>query len=136
MKLYEKYRPATLAEVAGQAKAVNLLNCFAKRDSLGGRAYWITGQSGTGKTTLARIVADLLADSLYITEADAGRVSLKDIDTMKADAWYRPMADRAGRIYIFNEAHGLRRDTIRQLLVLLERLPAHVTVIFTTTKDG
>lgn len=32
--------------------------------------------------------------------------------------------------------HGLRKDTIRQLLVLLERLPAHVMFVFTTTTDG
>ena len=38
--------------------------------------------------------------------------------------------------YIVNEAHGLRKDTIRQLLVLLERLPSHVVMIFTTTNDG
>ncbi len=37
---------------------------------------------------------------------------------------------------IVNESHGLRKDTIRQLLVLLERLPAHVVFVFTTTTDG
>src|SRR5229473_3533959 len=42
----------------------------------------------------------------------------------------------AGRAYLVNEAHGLRKDVIRQLLVVLERLPAHVVVIFTTTKEG
>ena len=43
---------------------------------------------------------------------------------------------RGGRAYLINESHGLRKDAIRQLLVLLERLPSHVTIIFTTTKDG
>ena len=43
---------------------------------------------------------------------------------------------KGGRAYLVNEAHGLRRDTIRQLLVLLERLPQHVCIVFTTTKDG
>jgi len=43
---------------------------------------------------------------------------------------------KGGRAYIVNEAHGLRRDAIRQLLVLLERLPSHVVMIFTTTLDG
>ena len=37
---------------------------------------------------------------------------------------------------MINEAHGLRVDAIRQLLVLLERLPDHVVVVFTTTSDG
>ena len=43
---------------------------------------------------------------------------------------------KGGRAYIINEAQGLRIDVIRQLLVLLERLPNHVVVIFTTTIDG
>ena len=46
------------------------------------------------------------------------------------------MGRKPGRAYIVNEAHGLRRDTIRQLLVLLERLPGHVVVVFTTTCEG
>ena len=40
------------------------------------------------------------------------------------------------RAIIINEAHALRRDAIRQLLVTLERLPDHVVVIFTTTVEG
>ena len=35
-----------------------------------------------------------------------------------------------------NESHGLRRDTIRQLLVMLERIRGHVVWVFTTTRDG
>jgi DNA polymerase III gamma/tau subunit len=41
-----------------------------------------------------------------------------------------------GRAYIIGEAHGLRRNIIRKLLVLLESLPDHVAFIFTTTVDG
>ena len=41
-----------------------------------------------------------------------------------------------GQAYIVNEAHGLHKDTIRQLEVLYDRLPKHVAVIFTTTSQG
>ena len=41
-----------------------------------------------------------------------------------------------GRAYLINEAHGLSRPSIRQLLVLLERLPSHVIFVFTTTNEG
>jgi DNA polymerase III gamma/tau subunit len=44
--------------------------------------------------------------------------------------------ERGGRAYIVNEAHGLRKDVIRQMLVLLERIPGHVVIIFTTTVEG
>jgi len=43
---------------------------------------------------------------------------------------------KGGRAYIINEAHGLRKAIIRRLLGLLERIPAHVCIIFTTTKQG
>jgi hypothetical protein len=43
---------------------------------------------------------------------------------------------KGGRAYLVNEAHGLSKPAIRQLLVLLERLPAHVVWIFTTTCEG
>jgi DNA polymerase III gamma/tau subunit len=43
---------------------------------------------------------------------------------------------KGGRAYIVNEAHALRGPAIRQLLVMLERIPAHVVVIFTTTNEG
>jgi DNA polymerase III gamma/tau subunit len=53
---------------------------------------------------------------------------------------YRPRTwaegDKGGRAYVVNEAHGLRKDVIRQLLVLLERIPAHVVIVFTTTVEG
>jgi hypothetical protein len=42
----------------------------------------------------------------------------------------------SGRAFIVNEAHGLRKDVIRQLLVTLERIPAHVVWVFTTTVEG
>lgn len=38
-----------------------------------------------------------------------------------------------GRAYLVNEAHALRKPVVRQLLVLLERLPQHVVIVFTTT---
>jgi len=43
---------------------------------------------------------------------------------------------KGGKVYIINEAHGLRKAIIRRLLGLLERIPGHVCIIFTTTKQG
>ena len=55
--LSEHYRPKTCAEVIGQEKAINKLQMLEKKGHLGGRAYWISGKSGTGKTTIARLLA-------------------------------------------------------------------------------
>ena len=52
MNLYEKYRPQTFEEVLGQDKAVAKIRRIIDR-GWGGQAFWISGASGTGKTTLA-----------------------------------------------------------------------------------
>lgn len=46
-QLHEQYRPHTLADVVGQAKAIATIERIGKR-GLGGRAYWVTGSTGTG----------------------------------------------------------------------------------------
>ncbi len=133
--LYEQYRPTTWHDVVGQDKAIRRIQALAQR-GLSGRAYWITGQSGTGKTTIARLIAQDIADPFCIDEIDATDLTpakLRDIERVMNTYGF---GNKTGRAFIVNESHGLRRDTIRQLLVLLERLPDHVAWIFTTTNDG
>lgn len=57
MQLTEKYRPQSFDAVIGQDKAVRVLSRFADNGGFGGHAFYITGKSGTGKTTLARLIA-------------------------------------------------------------------------------
>lgn len=134
MPLYEQYRPRTWADVVGQDKVLNKVQILAKR-GLSGRAFWLSGKSGTGKTTIARILAAEIADDLFISEIDASDLTIARLKDVEHEMHLSAMG-KGGRAYIVNEAHGLRRDTVRQLLVLLERLPSHVMVIFTTTIDG
>ena len=135
MQLYEKYRPTTLDDVLGQAKAVKIIQRLIQ-GGISGRAFWIAGSSGTGKTTLARIIADSIADSWFTTEFDsADSLSVSAIDNIERDMHYYATG-KGGRAYIVNEAHGLRKPVIRRLLGLLERIPNHVVFIFTTTKQG
>jgi replication-associated recombination protein RarA len=102
---------------------------------IGGRAIWISGASGTGKTTLAGVLATQVADAEYIVELDAGNLTPARLQCIEEECRYGAFG-KGGRAYIVNEAHGLRKDTIRQLLVFLERLPEHVLVVFTTTRNG
>ena len=135
MQLYEKYRPKTLDDVLGQTKAVKVIKRLIQNGA-GGRCFWISGASGTGKTTLARIIADYIADEFYVQEYDsADSLSVSEIDKMERDMHYFAPG-KGGRAYIVNESHGLRKPVIRRLLGLLERIPNHVCIIFTTTKQG
>jgi len=135
MQLYEKYRPTTLDQVIGQTKAVKVIKRLMQ-NSAGGRCFWISGASGTGKTTLARIIADHIADEFYVQEFDsADGLSISAIDKIERDMHYFAPG-KGGRAWIINEAHGLRKPAIRRLLGLLERIPEHCCFVLTTTKEG
>jgi DNA polymerase III gamma/tau subunit len=135
MQLYEKYRPKQLDQVIGQDKAVKTITRLIQNGA-GGRCFWISGISGSGKTTLARIIADSIADDMYVQEFDcADQLSVSALDKIEAEMQYKAFG-KGGKCFIVNESHGLRKQAIRRLLGLLERVPDYVTFIFTTTKQG
>jgi len=128
--LQEQYRPKTLADLVGQDKVVGFLTFLEKR-GLAGRAYWINGRSGTGKTTVARIIAEKVADDWATIEIDGDKLSVDVLGQIEEHARYAPLGK--GSAWIINEAHRLAPRIIARLLVILEALSDHVTVIFTTT---
>ena len=132
--LTEKFRPTSWTEVVGQDKALAKCKLLIGR-GLGGRAVWLSGQSGTGKTTIARLLAAEIADDDFITEVDAAGLTVAQLTDIEREMHFRAWG-KGGRAYLVNEAHALRKPVIRQLLVLLERLPAHVLIVFTTTTEG
>lgn len=135
MRLYEKYRPTSLNEVVGQEQAKRVIAC-ALRNGAGGKAFWISGPSGTGKTTLGRIIASTMADDLYVCEFDSADDVTNDVLRDIEHFMHYFGGVRGGRAYIINEAHGLKSWVVRKLLGLLERVPSHVVFVFTTTAQG
>lgn len=133
--LFETYRPQTWGEVVGQDKAVHSIHTLGRR-GYGGRAYWITGNSGCGKTSIARLIAAEIADPMNVEEIDAGDLSVEKIRDIEKTGGAYGLGAKNGRVYIVNEAHGLRKAIVRRLLTLLEPIPEHVTFIFTTTNAG
>jgi replication-associated recombination protein RarA len=132
--LHEQYRPRSFSEVVAQDKALATIERLRSRGGLSGRAFWISGQSGTGKTTIAKLIAAEVAEGYTTSEIDGGQVTAETLDHLERDCHQRPFG--AGACLVVNEAHGLRAPMIRRLLVIIEALPAWVTVIFTTTSEA
>lgn len=135
--LFEKHRPRTWADVIGQSKVVDRLLALRDRGLLAGKAYWISGASGTGKTSLARLIAGELADSWATVEIDAQDVNLEFLRNLEEREFqYRALGEKRGKVWIINEAHGMRGAILSRLLTVLEALPEFCAIIFTTTKEG
>jgi len=136
--LYEEYRPRTWSEIIGQDKAIAKIKALARR-GLSGRAFWISGQSGTGKTTIAKLIASEVADGFDIRETTGRELTLNNLRELVQLWHYVPFSGR-GYALIINEAHGMNKTVIEPLLNILEEMASggldRVTIIFTTTIEG
>ena len=135
MQLYEQYRPRCWDDVAGQGKIIAKIDRLRKR-GLAGRAFFLSGPSGVGKTTLARLIADEVADEWCIHEIDATDLSAARIRELEDKMRNRALGAKRGHAAIINEAHALSGPAVRQLLTTLERIPGHVVWLMTTTNEG
>jgi len=134
--LYEQARPQKWSEVVGQEKAVRKLETLRNR-GLSGRVYWLTGQSGTGKTTIARLIASEVAGELGTEEVDAADLTIGLVREWERSARMKPLgAD--GWCFIVNEAHRLSSAVVSRLLSTFEQptTQRNATWVFTTTTDG
>lgn len=140
MGLCERTRPQTWRDVVGQEKAVAAVMGDIARNGWGGRFYWLAGPTGTGKTSLARLIASNPgnrdgASDWAICEMDAGELTCSILSDMM-QSWHCHAIGKGGWALILNEAHGLRQDVIRRLLTVQDSIPKHVVVILTTTDDA
>jgi replication-associated recombination protein RarA len=137
MQLAESTRPRAYADVLGQPRALAALDCVRRLNGgLGGQVFWLAGPSGTGKTTLARLIANEVAgaDGL-VHETTGGALTVGDLDRL-SDTWrLRPMFG-SGYSLIVDEAHLLTKAVIGRLLGILEPPPPNVVVVMTTTREG
>lgn len=137
MLLYEKVRPRSFDEVVGQDDVIRRLNVIRER-GFGGRVFWLSGPSGAGKTTIARIIAAEVADPYAIVEIDAQRLSIEQLREFDRMCHFRPIGVKGYHCFIANEAHGLSSKVVSELQTVLETdyVQTTSTWIFTTTTAG
>lgn len=132
--LYRKYRPGNFQDVIGQEQVTKPL---ASALALGriAHAYLFAGSRGTGKTSVARIVAREIGASpndTYEMDAASNR-GIDDIRELRDGVSALPLESKF-KVYIIDEAHMLTKEAFNALLKTLEEPPKHVVFIFATTE--
>jgi len=103
MNLPEKYRPRDWSEVVGQDKVVVDLLRLRDTTGLGGNAFWIAGKSGTGKTTIAKLIAAEVADPYCVDQLHARELTPSTLRQIDESMGYRGFGQKGGRAWIVDD---------------------------------
>ncbi|OGG60777.1 DNA polymerase III, subunit gamma and tau [Candidatus Kaiserbacteria bacterium RIFCSPHIGHO2_01_FULL_56_24] len=132
--LYRAYRPQDFDEVRGQAQVTETLKAAIKNKKIA-HAYLFSGGRGTGKTSVARILARALGvtdKDLYEIDA-ASNTGVDNIRELREGVNVVPF-ESPYKFYIIDEAHMLSKAAFNALLKTLEEPPAHVIFVLATTE--
>jgi DNA polymerase III subunit gamma/tau len=155
--LYRRWRAQTFSEIVGQGPVVETLRNAVRSDRVS-HAILFVGPRGTGKTSLARILAKALnctdlrdgdacdacpscvsireARALDLIEIDAAsNRGIADIKELRERINYAPAVLRR-KVYILDEAHQITKDAWNALLKSLEEPPEFVAFMFASTDPG
>ncbi|NCU40980.1 DNA polymerase III subunit gamma/tau, partial [Candidatus Saccharibacteria bacterium] len=139
--LYRQYRSTSFDEVVGQEHVTELLKTAVRNGNIS-HAYLFTGPRGTGKTSVARILAFAAnnipyshdAQHLDIIEIDAAsNRRIDDIRDLREKVHIAPTS-APYKVYIIDEVHMLTGESFNALLKTLEEPPAHAIFILATTE--
>lgn len=138
--LYRKYRSKSLGEIVGQEHITTTLANALKQGRVS-HAYLLTGPRGTGKTSIARILAHEINGLPYDDQAHMDIIEIDAASNRRIDE-IRDLRDRVNtapsaakyKVYIIDEVHMLTKEAFNALLKTLEEPPAHVVFVLATTE--
>lgn len=153
--LYRKYRPKNFSEIVGQEKVVKILMSAIQSGRVA-HAYLLTGPRGTGKTTIARILAKAInctarkggepcnecancvalntGRTFDVVEIDAAsNTGVDNIRELKESIGFSPTVLKY-KVFIIDEVHMLSKGAFNALLKMLEEPPEHAIFILATTE--
>ncbi len=136
--LHIKYRPTSFEEVIGQEHVTKSLQSLFTGKKVP-HAFLFQGPSGTGKTTLSRIIASNLGcNAINIIEVDAGKYTGVDDMRQLTDELLYPAIGGKNKIkfLILDECHMLSKNAWNSLLKTVEEPPSHVYFSFCTTEPA
>lgn len=134
MSLYLKYRPTSLDQVKGNTETLKALAGMLSDKESCPHVFLLYGETGTGKTTLARIIAN----ELRCSENDYKEINTADfrgIDSVReiiSNSQFAPM-EGSVRVWVLDEIQKMTGDAQNALLKILEDTPKHVFFILCTT---
>jgi len=132
--LYRSYRPEKWSDVMGQDHVVKALKESVSADRIS-HAYLFSGSRGTGKTSVARILAKELktaSDDVFEIDAASNR-GIDDVRELREHVNNLPFRSKY-KVYIIDEVHMLSKDAWNALLKTIEEPPEHVVFILATTE--
>lgn len=139
--LYRKYRSKALSEIVGQEHITTTLENALQKGALS-HAYLFTGPRGTGKTSIARILAHQINNIPY--QDDATHLDIIEIDAASnrriedarelRERIHAAPASAKYKVYIIDEVHMLTKEAFNALLKTLEEPPEHAIFILATTE--
>lgn len=131
--LYNVYRPSSFDQVVGQDSVVLTIKSLLEQNKLP-HSLILFGPSGTGKTTVARLIANHYNQhpSGFIEINGSKDRGIEAIREVTQSMYYSPIQGDY-KVYFFDEAHMITKDAFEALLKSVEEPPEHVKFIFATT---